>query len=182
MRTVNVVFAGVGGQGVILASDMLCSLLLAKDFDVKKSEIRGMAQRGGSVVSEVRFGRKVSAPVIPDGEIDYLLSFDRNEGARFRPQVRRADGVFELEPWELGRLPSEKVANVALLVKFLAPFARPPGGGPASPPVDPASPRIDPASPLTVTREEILELVRAAVPPKHVEMNLATASVFLDGP
>jgi indolepyruvate ferredoxin oxidoreductase beta subunit len=166
MKTVNVVFAGVGGQGVILASDMLCSLLLAKDFDVKKSEIRGMAQRGGSVVSEVRFGEKVQSPVIPDGEIDFLLSFDRNEGARFRPLVRRPDGVFELESWEHGRLPSEKVANVALLAKFLAHFTTPG--------------RLEPASSLTVARAEILELVRSAVPPKHVEMNLATASAFLD--
>lgn len=81
--TQNILLAGVGGQGIILASDLLSGALVRAGFDVKKSEIHGMAQRGGSVSSHVRFGEKVYSPVIGEGEADILLAFERLEALRY---------------------------------------------------------------------------------------------------
>jgi indolepyruvate ferredoxin oxidoreductase, beta subunit len=67
-NTTNILIAGVGGQGILLASEILSEALMLAGFDVKKNEIHGMSQRGGSVVSHIRFGAKVYSPIIPDGE------------------------------------------------------------------------------------------------------------------
>jgi indolepyruvate ferredoxin oxidoreductase beta subunit len=82
-RTTNVFIAGVGGQGILLASEILSDMALARGLDVKKSEVHGMAQRGGSVVSHVRFGEKVYSPVIAEGEADVLVSFEKMEAVRW---------------------------------------------------------------------------------------------------
>ena len=79
----NVFMTGVGGQGIILASDMLAEVMMRSGCDVKKSEIHGMAQRGGSVVSHVRFSESVASPLIPLGQCDILLSFEELEAARY---------------------------------------------------------------------------------------------------
>ncbi len=79
----NVLMTGVGGQGIILASDKLTEVMMRFGLDVKKSEIHGMAQRGGSVMSHVRFDRHVSSPLIPYGSCDILLSFEELETARY---------------------------------------------------------------------------------------------------
>ncbi len=84
----NVVMAGVGGQGIILASDILAEVAMRHGYDVKKSEIHGMAQRGGSVMSHIRFSEKVFSPVIPEGECDILLSFEELETARYLDFLR----------------------------------------------------------------------------------------------
>src|SRR5512142_739347 len=70
---VNVVIAGLGGQGVLTASDILADAAFRSGLDVKKSEIHGMSQRGGSVSSDVRFGRRVLSPMVPPGQADFLL-------------------------------------------------------------------------------------------------------------
>ena len=79
----NVSLVGVGGQGILLTSDILALAAMHAGFDVKKSEIHGMSQRGGSVISQVRFGAKVFSPIIPDGESDILVSFERTEALRY---------------------------------------------------------------------------------------------------
>jgi indolepyruvate ferredoxin oxidoreductase beta subunit len=84
MKTVNISLVGVGGQGILLTSDILAKTAALAGFDVKKSEIHGMAQRGGSVISQVRFGTKVYSPIIPDGTSDLLVSFERMEALRWR--------------------------------------------------------------------------------------------------
>ena len=81
--TKNILIVGVGGQGTILAGDILSKALIRAGFDVKKSEIHGMAQRGGSVTSHVRYGEKVSSPVIGEGEADILVAFERLEALRY---------------------------------------------------------------------------------------------------
>lgn len=81
-KTVNLLFAGVGGQGVLLASDILSEAAHISGYDVKKSDIHGMAQRGGSVVSQVRFGKKVYSPVIKSNEVDFLIGFEILEALR----------------------------------------------------------------------------------------------------
>ena len=84
MKTMNVSLVGVGGQGILLTSDILAKTAALAGLDVKKSEIHGMAQRGGSVISQVRFGEKVYSPIITDGTSDLLVSFERLESLRWR--------------------------------------------------------------------------------------------------
>jgi len=83
MKTVNVSLVGVGGQGIILTADLLARAAAIAGFDVKKSEIHGMAQRGGSVISQVRFGASVASPIIPEGGSDVLVAFDKLEALRW---------------------------------------------------------------------------------------------------
>ena len=90
--TTNILFAGVGGQGIVLASGLLAGICLQAGYDVKQSEVHGMAQRGGSVTSHVRFGKAVHSPTIAAGEADYLLAFEILEGMRSCDQLA-ADGV-----------------------------------------------------------------------------------------
>lgn len=85
MKTVNVSLVGVGGQGIILTADILAKTAAIAGLDVKKSEIHGMAQRGGSVSSQVRFGECVSSPVIQHGTTDILVCFDKLEALRSAP-------------------------------------------------------------------------------------------------
>ena len=83
METVNIMIVGVGGQGSLLASKMLGHLLVNAGYDVKVSEVHGMSQRGGSVVTYVRFGDKVYSPIIDKGEADFIVSFELLEAARW---------------------------------------------------------------------------------------------------
>ncbi|MBW2122180.1 MAG: indolepyruvate oxidoreductase subunit beta [Deltaproteobacteria bacterium] len=87
--TKNVLIVGVGGQGVILASNILSEVAMASGFDVKKNEAHGQSQRGGTVPSHVRFGRRVYSPVIGIGEADVVLAFEELEGLRFSHFLRR---------------------------------------------------------------------------------------------
>jgi indolepyruvate ferredoxin oxidoreductase, beta subunit len=82
MKTVNVSLVGVGGQGIILTADLLAKTASLAGYDVKKSEIHGMSQRGGSVTSQVRFGSSVASPIIQEGTADVLVSFDKLEALR----------------------------------------------------------------------------------------------------
>ncbi|MCD6102257.1 MAG: indolepyruvate oxidoreductase subunit beta [Candidatus Cloacimonetes bacterium] len=79
---INVLICGVGGQGILLASEILSEVLIKAGYDVKKSEVHGMSQRGGSVESHVRAGKKVYSPLIKKGEADFILSFESMEGLR----------------------------------------------------------------------------------------------------
>jgi indolepyruvate ferredoxin oxidoreductase, beta subunit len=83
VSTFNVLVAGVGGQGVLLTSKILAEASLLSGFDIKQSEVHGMAQRGGSVVSQVRFGEKVYSPIVSEGECDLLIGFEPLETARY---------------------------------------------------------------------------------------------------
>jgi len=80
--TINVIMVGVGGQGIILASEILSEAALLAGYDVRKSEVHGMAQRGGSVSSHVRFGQSVKSPLIERGCADFMLAFEKVEGLR----------------------------------------------------------------------------------------------------
>lgn len=84
MKTINVSLVGVGGQGILLTANMLARTATIAGMDVKKSEIHGMAQRGGSVISSVRFGTEVHSPIIPEGQSDILVAFDRLEALRWK--------------------------------------------------------------------------------------------------
>ena len=92
METKNIMIVGVGGQGTLLASKLLGRILLTKGYDIKVSEVHGMTQRGGSVVTYVRYGDKVYSPVVDKGEADVILSFELLEAARWAEYLR-PDGV-----------------------------------------------------------------------------------------
>ena len=81
-ETINVIMVGVGGQGIILASEVLAEVAMNAGYDVRKSDVHGMAQRGGSVSSHVRFGGDVKSPLIERGHADYMLAFEKVEGLR----------------------------------------------------------------------------------------------------
>ena len=81
-QVTSILCSGVGGQGIILASDIMAEVLFEAGYDVKKSDVHGMAQRGGSVVSHVRFGKKVCSPLIKQGDADILFAFELLEGLR----------------------------------------------------------------------------------------------------
>jgi indolepyruvate ferredoxin oxidoreductase beta subunit len=81
-RITNILLVGVGGQGILLASEILSETCMLAGFDVKKSEIHGMSQRGGSVVSHVRYGSEVFSPIVPEGEGDILFGFELMETCR----------------------------------------------------------------------------------------------------
>jgi len=93
VETKNIMIVGVGGQGSLLASKLLGRLLLTKGYDIKVSEVHGMSQRGGSVVTYVRFGDKVYSPVIDKGEADYIVSFELLEAARWTEYLRKGGRI-----------------------------------------------------------------------------------------
>ena len=90
----NVLIVGVGGQGVIMVSKVLALLAQSQGFEVKQSEVHGMAKRGGSVFSHVRFGRRVWSPTIPKGEVDILVALEWAEGLRWLPFLKPGTGIF----------------------------------------------------------------------------------------
>ena len=83
----NILFCGVGGQGILLASEVTAYSLLAAGMDVRKSEVHGMAQRGGSVTAHLRYGAKVYSPLISQGEADIVVAFEMLEAARYLPYM-----------------------------------------------------------------------------------------------
>ncbi len=87
-ETKNILIVGVGGQGTILASRILSVVLQKIGLDVKVSEIHGMAQRGGSVVTQVRYGQEVASPIIPEGQADIILAFEKLEALRWLPYLK----------------------------------------------------------------------------------------------
>ena len=102
--TKNIMIVGVGGQGSLLASKLLGHLLLTEGYDVKVSEVHGMSQRGGSVVTYVRFGDKVYFPVIDKGEADFIVSFEKLEAARY-VEYLKADGRIVVNTQEIDPMP-----------------------------------------------------------------------------
>ena len=124
MKTLNFLMVGVGGQGILLASDVLCQVGLAAGYDVKKTDAHGMSQRGGSVVSHVRFGERVLSPVISPGSADFLLAMERLEAARW---------VGHLAPQGTAVVSDEAIPTLAALS---ASPRRPDRGGPPYPELD----------------------------------------------
>lgn len=98
----NILFVGVGGQGTILASKLLSEGLMMHGFDVKMSEVHGMAQRGGSVTTQVRFGEKVYSPLIEKGKADVIVAFEKSEAARWIPYLKKCGHLvvndYEIHP------------------------------------------------------------------------------------
>jgi indolepyruvate ferredoxin oxidoreductase beta subunit len=114
-KPVNVVIAGLGGQGVIKASDILSEAAFRSGWEVKKSEIHGMSQRGGSVTSDVRFGPQVLSPMVPPGEADFLVVLAPDQVEVNRGQLRKTGVLIAPEMINPAKLSNRKSFNVALL-------------------------------------------------------------------
>lgn len=102
--TKNILLVGVGGQGIILVSKILTAGLVKAGYDVKMSEVHGMAQRGGSVTTQVRYGSKVYSPIIGRGQADLLVSFEKMEAARWIEYLK-ADGKIVVNNYEIPSMP-----------------------------------------------------------------------------
>jgi indolepyruvate ferredoxin oxidoreductase beta subunit len=114
-RVINVVVAGLGGQGVLRGTDILADVALRAGFDVKKSEIKGMSQRGGSVTGDVRFGGKVFSPMVPAGEADFLLVLEPTQVAPNQHMLKASGVLITPDAVNPENLPNKRTLNVALL-------------------------------------------------------------------
>ena len=182
MKTVNIMIVGVGGQGSLLASKLLGKVLLDAGYDVKVSEVHGMSQRGGSVVTYVRFGDKVASPIIDLGESDFILSFEKLEAARYAeylsPNGRIIVNTQEIDPMPvivgkavypshiLNELESKDVTVDAVDALTLAEQA-----GTAKAVNVVLLGRLARSLP-EVPRESWLDAIRSSVKPKFVDVNL----------
>ena len=112
---INIVIAGIGGQGVLRASDILAETAFRLGKDVKKSEVHGMSQRGGSVHSDVRFGKKIYSPMVPDGQADFLLVLNSDQMEVNQDKLKEGGILISPEDIDLSSLPNKKCLNTALL-------------------------------------------------------------------
>lgn len=104
-RVTNILIVGVGGQGTLLTSRIIAHVAVQLGFDVKVSEIHGMAQRGGSVVSQVRYGKKVYSPIIKKGDADIILAFEKIEAARWLDYLKPGGGMMIINNERVNPLP-----------------------------------------------------------------------------
>lgn len=104
MMTLNILIVGVGGQGTLLTSRVLGNLALSLGYDVKMSEVHGMSQRGGSVVTHVRYGEKVNSPLVEIGQADYILAFEKMEAIRWKHYLKK-DGILLVNTQEIDPMP-----------------------------------------------------------------------------
>lgn len=114
-KVTNIVIAGLGGQGVLKASDILAEVAFCAGLAIKKSEVHGMSQRGGSVASDVRFGHEVFSPMVPAGEADFLAVLEADQVAVNVAVLKPGGVLFEPAQIDVAKLPSPKCLNVALL-------------------------------------------------------------------
>jgi len=111
----NIVVAGLGGQGVLTATSIIADVARRAGFDVKKSEIKGMSQRGGSVTGDIRFGAEIFSPMVPAGEADFLLALEPTQVEPNRHFLRPGGVTIGPSVIDADKLPQKKALNVALL-------------------------------------------------------------------
>ena len=179
-NTKNIMIVGVGGQGSLLASKLLGKLLSNEGYDVKVSEVHGMSQRGGSVVTYVRYGDKVYSPIIDKGEADFIVSFEKLEALRYAPYLKKGGKIIvntqEIDPMPVitgaAEYPHESLEHLAAL-------------GVDIDAIDALTPALEAGSSkatnivlmgrlsksLDIYKEKWLAALRESVAPKFVEMN-----------
>ncbi len=114
-NTVNVKFAGLGGQGILTCTDILGGMVFDRGFDVKKAEVHGMSQRGGAITSDVRYGEKVLSPMIPTGEADFLVVLTEDQVAVNAHELRKGGVLVTSADFAVDQLENKRTLNVALL-------------------------------------------------------------------
>ena len=181
MKTVNIMIVGVGGQGSLLASKLMGNLLVNEGHDVKVSEVHGMSQRGGSVVTYVKYGDKVYSPICDKGEADFIVSFEKLEAARYASYLAK-DGKIIVNSQEIDPMPViigaaeyphgalDNLTNSGLFVDA----------------IDALTPAMEAGSSkavnivlmgrlskyMDIPEEKWIEAIKQSVAPKFVEMNL----------
>jgi indolepyruvate ferredoxin oxidoreductase beta subunit len=115
MPVTNIIIAGLGGQGVLKASDILADVIFAEGLDIKKSEVHGMAQRGGSVACDIRYGDRVLSPMVPPGESDFVVVIAPDQVEVHRGRLRPGGTMIEPSQVDAARLRNARSINVALL-------------------------------------------------------------------
>lgn len=143
---VNIIIAGLGGQGVLKASDIVAEAAFRAGYDVKKAEVHGMSQRGGSVASDVRYGPRVCSPMVPAGEADFLVVLAPDQVENNRAQLRPNGTLIEPSIVPESALRNKKSVNVFLLGVL--------------------------SRKLTIPEENWIEGIRAALPEKLHDVNL----------
>ena len=111
----NIVVAGLGGQGVLKVTDILAEVIFRSGLDIKKSEVHGMSQRGGSVSSEVRFGDRIASPMVPAGEADYLVVIDSTQTEVVRAKLKDGGVLITPEDIPVDKLENPRAINTMLL-------------------------------------------------------------------
>lgn len=114
-KTVNVKFAGLGGQGILTCTDILGRVVFDQGFDVKKAEVHGMSQRGGAITSDLRYGEKVFSPMIPTGEADYLIVLTEDQVSVNEHQLKDGGVLVTPADFPADQLENKRTLNVALL-------------------------------------------------------------------
>lgn len=189
MTTKNIMIVGVGGQGTLLTSRILGNLAIRAGYDVKLSEVHGMAQRGGSVVTFVRFGEKVAEPIVEEGQADVLIAFEKLEALRYL-QFLKKDGVVivndqRIDPitvvtgvaqYPEGILETLQAAHQTIVVKGQE-TAKQLGNAKAFNVVVLGAA----ARHMDYTKEDWIQVIKATVPPKTVEINLKAFEAGYDG-
>lgn len=181
METKNIMIVGVGGQGTLLASKLLGRLLLGKGFDVKVSEVHGMSQRGGSVVTYVRWGERVYSPIIDKGQADCILSFELLEAARYTEYLKPGGRII-VNSQQINPMPviagaavyperlEEKMSALGIQVDAIDALALAEQAGSSKAVNLVLMGRL--AKHFDFTKEEWMDAIRHSVPPKFLELNI----------
>ena len=189
METKNVMIVGVGGQGSLLASKLLGRLLLGQGSDIQVSEVHGMSQRGGSVVTYVRFGDKVYSPVIDKGQADYIVSFELLEAARWTEYLKPG-GKIIVNTQQVNPMPViigaaeypenlvQKMLDAGIDVDALDALTLAEQAGSSKAVNLVLMGRL--SKYFDITEEEWLSAIEASVPPKFLEMNKKAFSLGLN--
>jgi len=178
--TKNIVIVGVGGQGTLLTSRLLGTVMVNKGYDVKISEVHGMSQRGGSVVTYVRYGDKVASPIVDEGEADVIMAFEQLEAARWLPRLK-PDGQLIVNTQVIDPMPvingaaeypqsiidSIKATGVSVTAVDALSLAVEAGSAKA---VNVVLVGIM-ARHLDITKEEWMTAIESTVPTKFIELN-----------
>ncbi len=180
METKSIMIVGVGGQGTLLASKLLGRLLLSRGYDVKVSEVHGMSQRGGSVVTYVRWGDRVYSPIINKGQADCILSFELLEAARYTEYLK-PDGRIIVNSQQINPMPViagtasypenlvEKLGALGIHVDALDALALAEKAGSSKAVNLVLMGRL--AKHFDFTKEEWMDAIEHSVPPKFLELN-----------
>jgi indolepyruvate ferredoxin oxidoreductase beta subunit len=184
--TKNIMIVGVGGQGTLLTSRILGGITTAAGYDVKLSEVHGMAQRGGSVVTFVRYGEKVAEPIVEEGQADILIAFERLEALRYAHFLKK-DGVIiandqRIDPMTVltgqAEYPENILENLSKKHKVISIDAMEEAKKLGNPKVFNVIIVGLAAKNMEFPKEQWLEVIRNTVPPKTVELN---TKAFLAG-
>ena len=180
MNSINILIVGVGGQGTLLASKLMGKIFIDSGMDVKVSEVHGMSQRGGSVVTYVRAGEKVYSPVIDLGEADMMISFEALESARWLPYLKKGGSIIsntaQIDPMPVimgnaeypeNVLPRIENAGVKVISADALSLAEQAGSAKA---VNIVLLGLA-AKELGLDKNECIEAIRATVPQKTIEIN-----------